>query len=86
MIEGVQLVMRRRGTMLWFNVDKDLGALQTEEGERRDVPGNAFSVGEKPLGRCAGMAVQFECVDDAVTTVAFVSSPAGGRARSRRRS
>jgi hypothetical protein len=85
LIEGVQLVMRRRGTMLWFNVDKDLGALQTEEGERRDVPGNAFSVGEKPLGRCAGMAVQFECVDDAVTTVAFVSSPAGGRARSRRR-
>jgi hypothetical protein len=77
--------MRMRGTMLWFNVAKDLGALRTETGERIDVPGSAFSAGEKPQGRCAGMAVQFDCVDDAVTTVAFVSSPLGGRARLRHR-
>ena len=84
--EGVQAIMRMRGTMLWFNAEKDCGALRTEEGERRDVPGAAFSAGEKPLGRCAGMAVHFDCVDDAVTTVAFVSaSPTGGRARLRHR-
>jgi hypothetical protein len=77
--------MRMRGTMLWFNVAKDLGALRTDNGERIGVPGTAFSAGEKPLGRCAGRAVQFDCVDDAVTSVAFVPDPTGGRARLRRR-
>jgi cold shock CspA family protein len=83
--EGVQPVMRMRGTMLWFNAAKDLGALQTEDGERIDVSGASFSAGQKPLGRCAGMAVQFERVEEAVTAVTFVSSPMGGRARLRHR-
>ena len=34
-----------RGTMLWFNEDKDLGALRTDEGERLEVPGTAFGLG-----------------------------------------
>ena len=74
-----------RGTMLWFNVAKDLGALRTDAGERLDVPGASFSPGEKPLGRCAGMTVQFDRVDDAVTALVFVTSPAARRARLRRR-
>jgi len=32
-----------RGTMLWFNEAKDLGALLTDDGERIDVLGTAFS-------------------------------------------
>ena len=83
--EKVQPAMHTSGTMLWFNVEKDLGALRTESGERLDVPGSSFSPGEKPLGRCAGMAVQFERVDDAVSRVVFVTSPVGQRARLRRR-
>ena len=74
-----------RGTMLWFNLAKDVGALRTESGERLDVPGTSFSPGEKPVGRCAGLAVQFDRVDDAVTALAFVTSPAARRARLRRR-
>jgi hypothetical protein len=77
--------MQASGTMLWFNVAKDLGVLETEAGERLYVPGTSFSPGEKPEGRCAGMPVQFERDDDAVTAVAFVTSPAARRARLRRR-
>ena len=42
-----------RGTMLWFNEVKDQGALRTDDGIRIEVPGEAFSAGEKPRGRCA---------------------------------
>ena len=83
--EKVQSAMHTSGTMLWFNVEKDIGALRTESGDRLDVPGTAFAPGEKPLGRCAGMAVQFDRVDDAVSDVVFVTSPLGQRARLRRR-
>ena len=46
-----------RGTMLWFNAAKDLGALRTDDGKRMDVLGTAFLRGEKPAGRCAGELV-----------------------------
>ena len=49
-----------RGTMLWFNAAKDAGALETHDGERFDVTGSAFVPGEKPVGRCAGRAIEFE--------------------------
>jgi hypothetical protein len=71
-----------RGTMLWFNAAKDLGALQTDAGERMDVPGAAFS-GEKPLGRCAGRPVEFVCVDGAVSNLTFVPEESSRRARMR---
>jgi hypothetical protein len=83
--EKVQPAVETIGTMLWFNVEKDIGALRTESGERLDVPGTSFAPGEKPLGRCAGMAVQFERDGDAVSGVTFVTSPVGQRARLRRR-
>jgi hypothetical protein len=74
-----------RGTMLWFNEDKDLGALRTDEGERLEVPGTAFGLGEKPIGRCAGRTIAFDSVAGAVTRLAFVPEPNPRRARLRHR-
>jgi hypothetical protein len=71
--------------MLWFNAVKDVGALQTVEGERVDVPGTAFSPGTKPAGRCAGVAVEFQSVDGVVTDLSFVEDESPRRARPRRR-
>jgi hypothetical protein len=73
-----------RGTMLWFNEAKDVGALRTDEGDRIDVSGAAFLAGEKPLGRCAGKAVEFERLDGGVSRLAFVPALTPRRARRRR--
>jgi hypothetical protein len=73
-----------RGTMLWFNEAKDVGALRTDEGDRVDVSGAAFLAGEKPLGRCAGKAVEFERLDGGVSRLAFVPALTPRRARRRR--
>jgi hypothetical protein len=70
--------------MLWFNKAKDLGALRTDEGERIDVPGTAFLLGEKPLGRCAGRRVEFERFQGVVSELAFVTDLNPRRARLRR--
>ena len=69
--------------MLWFNAEKDLGAVRTDEGERIEVPGTAFLDGEKPVGRCAGKAIEFDSTADGVGRIAFV--PAGNQQRARRR-
>ncbi len=71
--------------MLWFNEEKDVGALRTDAGERIDVPGTAFVDGEKPVGRCAGKVVEFDEQSGEVERVAFVLEPERGRARLRRR-
>ena len=71
--------------MLWFNAAKDLGALRTDDGERMEVAGTAFSPGEKPVERCAGKAIEFEAIDGAVSGIAFVSEPSPRRARMRHR-
>ena len=73
-----------RGTMLWFNETKDLGALRTDDGDRIDVPGAAFLLGERPVGRCAGKPVEFERLDRGVDAVAFVQDLNPRRARLRR--
>lgn len=80
-----ELPIRVRGTMLWFNEEKDLGALQTDDGERIEVPGTAFAAGEKPVGRCAGRVIEFEAVAGSVVEVAFVPEPNPRRARPRNR-
>jgi cold shock CspA family protein len=49
-----------RGKMLWFNEDKDIGLIATEDGEQIDVHGADFTDGSRPVGRCAGLAVTFE--------------------------
>ncbi len=74
-----------RGTMLWFNAAKDLGALQTGDGERIELAGTAFLPGEKPVGRCAGKAVEFDAFEGDVTGVAFVPDASPRRARRRQR-
>lgn len=48
-----------RGTMLWFNEEKDYGFISTEEGERLYVHGTGFTDGIRPKGRCAGLEVSF---------------------------
>ena len=75
-----------RGTMLWFNEVKDLGSLRTEDGVRIEVPGEAFSDGERPRGRCAGLEVQFQVLTDEISGIAFVPVVPARRARMRRRS
>ena len=77
--------MRRRGEMLWFNATKNLGAVRSDAGERLDVEGDAFAADAKPTGRCAGRAVEFECVDNTITAVTFVVAAPSHRARRRRR-
>ncbi len=71
--------------MLWFNAAKDCGALQTEDGERVDVPGPAFAPGEKPVERCAGRAVAFDWQEGLVSGVAFEPEVNPRRARLRHR-
>jgi hypothetical protein len=70
--------------MLWFNQEKDLGALRTDDGDRIDVPGTAFLDGEKPFGRCAGKRVEFERLEGGVSALAFVPELNSRRARLRR--
>jgi cold shock CspA family protein len=77
-----------RGTMLWFNGDKDLGAIRTEDGEHLAVHGEHFAPGAKPIGKCGGTVVEYQLVEDEeerraekVTLVPVVLS---GRARQRR--
>jgi hypothetical protein len=77
--------MRKRGTMLWFNAEKDLGALRTETGERIEVSGAAFAPGEQPTGRCAGAPIEFESVDRHISEIAFVQELDRRRARRRSR-
>ena len=74
-----------RGTMLWFNEVKDLGALRTDDGIRIEVPGEAFSAGEKPRGRCAGLEIEFQVLTNQISGIAFVPVVAPRRARRRSR-
>ena len=84
-VRGQMFPNRVRGRMLWFNEDKDVGALRTDEGERLEVPGTVFGRGEKPIGRCAGRTIEFEWEGGAVTRLAFVPESSQRRARLRRR-
>ena len=51
------------GTMLWFNVDKGYGFIQTEDGERLHVARSGFLPGHEPAPRCKGRPVSFERTD-----------------------
>jgi cold shock CspA family protein len=74
-----------RGTMLWFNGDKDLGVIETPEGERYPVQGAEFKP-ERPGLRCRGTAVEFEVAGDeepVATAVRMLTEDAPRRARRR---
>jgi cold shock CspA family protein len=51
-----------RGTMLWFNEEKNLGVIEAADGERLPVHGAHFAPGARPSGRCRGTAVEFRVV------------------------
>jgi cold shock CspA family protein len=78
-----------RGTMLWFNLDKDLGVITTDDGERLGVAGPAFVDGVRPKLRCGGTVVEFQVADvdgeQTAVDVAFVPEVSPRRARRRSR-
>jgi cold shock CspA family protein len=47
------------GTMLWFNVEKGYGFIQTEDGERLYVARDGFLPKHEPKPRCKGREVSF---------------------------
>jgi cold shock CspA family protein len=76
-----------RGTMIYFNEDKHLGFIRTEEGDRVQVVRDDF-LEEAPVGRCAGLVVEFRLTntdEPAAVEVAVVEDEAPRRARRRRR-
>ena len=46
--------------MLWFNVDKGYGFIQTEDDERLKVASDGFAADHQPPPRCKGRKVSFE--------------------------
>jgi len=78
-----------RGTMLWFNEVKDLGFIQTEEGERLSVLGTGFAEGKRPEGRCAEAVVSFDLIvtdgGREAQNVVFIEEVSPRRARLRHR-
>jgi len=75
------------GTMLWFNVDKGYGFIQTEYDERLYVAHSGFLAGHEPAPRCKGRSVSFDRAtrgDDAyAVNVSFVVQEEQRRARLR---
>ena len=47
------------GKMLWFNEEKNVGAIESDDGERFSVLRDDFVDGA-PVGRCAGSPVTFD--------------------------
>ena len=54
-----------RGTMAWFNEVKGHGYIWTETGERLYVSRQGFTGGNAPIGRCAGLVVEFDVATSA---------------------
>ncbi len=77
-----------QGTMLWFNVDKGYGYIQTEDDERLYVVRSGFLPEHQPEPRCKGRAVRFDRevheADVRAVNVAFVETPEPRRARHHR--
>jgi hypothetical protein len=75
-----------RGTMIFFNEVKDHGAIRTEEGERLVLQRGGFLPGQAPVGRCAGLPVEFDVDDDgAAINISVLDDPNPRRARRRGR-
>jgi cold shock CspA family protein len=78
-----------RGTMLWFNQEKNHGFISTEEGERLYVHSEGFEQGQKPESPCAGTPVDFQVYGNGdgrkAVGVTLVEQIAPRRARRRHR-
>jgi cold shock CspA family protein len=73
--------------MLWFHEVKGHGFIRTDEGERLYVEREGFVAGAAPVGRCAGLRVEFR-IDQrrdgrAAVDVSVVSDAPARRARRR---
>jgi hypothetical protein len=77
---------RASGKMLWFNEEKHLGAIETDEGERLTVREEDFVPGHVPVGRCSGIPVVFEVVAERAVNVSVPPEGDVRRARQRRSS
>ena len=74
-----------RGTMIYFNEEKDVGFIRTEAGDRVQVLRDDFLDGA-PEGRCGGLEVEFRLVGGAkpeAVEVSLVEEDAPRRARRR---
>ncbi len=79
-----------RGTMIYFNEEKDVGYIRSEDGERVQVVRDNFLPGQAPVGRCNGLAVEFSLSDGQEPAAVEVSvieddNPRRARRRSSRR-
>ena len=78
-----------RGTMLYFNSDKDYGLIATEGGDRVGVHASGFASGAGPIGRCGGIAVEFRVTardgEQVATDVTVLPDISPRRARRRSR-
>jgi cold shock CspA family protein len=76
-----------QGTMLWFNLDKGYGFIQTEHDERLYVARSGFLADHKPEARCKGREVSFERQvaegDTRAVNVSFIAQADPRRARLR---
>jgi cold shock CspA family protein len=76
-----------QGTMLWFNVEKGYGYIETEQEERLYVARSGFLPDHEPAPRCKGRPVRFdrELVDGeaCAVSVSFVMQSDSRRARLR---
>jgi hypothetical protein len=79
---------RIKGTMLWFAEAKDHGYIRTETDERLFVDRDGFVEGAAPIGRCAGLPVEFTVSEREGRRVAIQVAPvvAASHGRARRRS
>jgi hypothetical protein len=75
---------RIRGELRFFNEVTQRGLIRTAEGDF-GVLGTSFAEGEVPVGRCAGVAVDFEVengeTEPLAVRVSIVDVTTGGRAR-----
>jgi len=73
--------------MLWFHEAKGHGFIATDEGERLYVEREGFVEGAAPIGRCAGLRVEFRIDEQRgvrmAVDVSVVSDAASRRARRR---
>ena len=75
-----------QGTMIWFNVDKGHGFINTEQGERLYVALDSSHPAKLPEPRCKGQVVRFERAEGdepRAVNVTFVTTADPRRARIR---
>jgi cold shock CspA family protein len=53
-----------RGELLWFNEERQDGVIVLDDGSKVVVLGSGFAPGHAPEGRCAGLPVSFDLVEE----------------------